>query len=371
MRYSVAGLLFMALAAGPALSEEILRPPVAAGSFYPDNPQALMDTIHGFYSATVTAPLPGKIVALIVPHSGYEFSGQIAAQAFELLQPGQYQRVIILAPAHFVAFENCSIPIASAFVTPFGVVPLDGEAIERLTLSTLVSTRALHYGDKRRKPLHESEHSIEVLLPFLQERLGLFKLVPILVGSLNDAHGNFNPNSVVAVADALKTIIDERTLLIVSSDFTHFGNDFSFRPFNDNILANIQQLDEDAFRLIARRDSEHLQKYVEKTGITICGEMAIQVLMKALPAHTVGRVLAYDLSARKTGNQDRSVSYGALAFADPTAAVPETKVEPNPLAIPLARLPGGGATVVDAAPAEPQTPAPAPEAPVSAPSTPR
>src|SRR5690606_1875995 len=98
--------IFMIVAlSGAAVAEEILRPPTAAGHFYPDNAEALLQELRTFYGRISAPPIPGRIVGCVVPHSGLQFSGEVAATVFKQLLPGQYDRVIILAPSHFTTFE--------------------------------------------------------------------------------------------------------------------------------------------------------------------------------------------------------------------------------------------------------------------------
>ena len=326
MRPLVLMLVLLCVATAARAEGPTIRPPVAAGSFYPLEPELLRTTLQQLYAGVPTPSPEGRLAAVIVPHSGYEFAGSVAAHAFRELQPGQYDRVIILAPSHFSSFEGLSIPAADAFVTPLGVVPIDRDAVDRVIYSALIDVRALHYNkNSDHKPLHENEYSIEVLLPYLQERLVQFQIVPIMVGTLNDAQGRFNANSVSAVAESLKEIVDDRTLIVVSSDFTHFGNDFSFRPFNTNIPEAIQGLDTKAFELIVARNLDEYRNYMKVTKNTICGNLAIQIMMELLPRHTKGKLLAYDMSLRHTQNVDRSVSYAALSFHEPGKPVNELK----------------------------------------------
>jgi AmmeMemoRadiSam system protein B len=164
--------------------------------------------------------------------------------------------------------------------------------------------------------LHERESTIEVVLPFLQARLGEFRLVPILAGDFVDYHKRFDENAVASVAERIREVVDDRTLIVVSSDFTHFGNNFSYRPFRENILENIEALDKEAFRLILKRDSPGFHMYLEETKNTICGKAAIEILLKLLPPTAQGRLLKYDVSARKTGDTRASISYASIVFTD-------------------------------------------------------
>lgn len=321
------GLAALILACAPPVAAEksvtrIVRP-VAAGSWFPAEADKLQTLVDGLYNeadaGAAASPVSGKLVACIVPHAPYATTGAIAASTLRLLQPGQYERVIILAPAHHSKFRGCSIPSAQAYITPLGVVPIDCALVREIDrLSPLIEVRSLNYKKVReRQPLHEKETTIEVMLPYLQQRLGSFALIPILVGELKDYGDNLDVYAIDAIASILARYIDEKTLVVVSSDFTHFGNNFSYRPFKENILQGIEALDKNAFDLILSRNSAGYYEYLRQTENTICGKEAIALLLKLLPKNARGAVTAYDISARRTGDTKTSISYAAIAFTTP------------------------------------------------------
>lgn len=301
---------------------EIVRPPIAAGIFYPETREGLEAALNRFFDAAVVPYPDARLVAVISPHSAYGFCGEVAAHAFKALRPGQFTKVMILAPSHYASFEGCSVPYVSAFATPLGLVPVDGAAVERLCRSPLFTCKTIHAQvSAERIPIHEQEHAIEVLLPFLQERLGFFTLIPVLVGSLSDASGRFSMNTCAAVAKTLQQVMDAQTLLVLSTDLTHYGDDFSFRPFRENVFENIESLDRQALDLIINRDAEKFEKHLEENGNPICGITAIRVFMKLLPPAARGIVLAHELSGRKTKNDRHSVSYAAVNFYVPNQSL--------------------------------------------------
>jgi len=308
-----------------AQGTEMFRPPAAAGTFYPEDGATLLTAVRRYLAAAEVPERPGRLAAVVAPHSAYGFSGDVAAHAFKELQPGQYDRVIILAPSHFAPIEGCSIPQVDAYTTPLGPVPLDTEAIRKLAYSSLISVRRLHYNPRaERRPTHEREHAIEVLLPFLQERLGQFALVPMLVGELADTDSSHRDERVTVVAEAIRDVMDERTLLVVSTDFTHYGTAYHYTPFEtmDDVPTAIRGLDRKAFELLLKRDTEEFRVFLDRTGATICGKDALLVLMKLLPASARGEVTAYLTSGERTGRSDQSVSYAAIRFHDPRTPPP-------------------------------------------------
>jgi len=266
----------------------------------------------------------------VTPHAAYGFSGDVAAHAFKHIQPGQYDRVVILAPSHFAPIEGCSIPIAQAFVTPLGAVALDQEAIQRVSTSPLISTRSLHYDPRsERRPTHEREFAIEVVLPFLQERIGQFLLVPILVGKLTDLEGDYREDRLSVVADSIRDILHERTLLVISTDFTHYGAQYNYTPFDESvdIPTAIRGLDRKAFELLLRKDSGEFFRFLRNTQAPICGHDALLLMLKLLPKNAKGELLAYLTSGERLRQTEPSVSYGAMVYYEPGTVAPS----PRPL----------------------------------------
>jgi AmmeMemoRadiSam system protein B len=198
---------------GVGASEKV-RLSVAAGPLYPMDVDTLRRVVNNFCDGADVVAREERLLACVVPHGGYGLSGEVAGHAFKDLKPGQYSRVIVLAPSHFAAFESCSIVAARAYVTPLGFVPIDQEAVRELNFSPLISTRGLRYkssdflSSSQYVKLHEEEHSIEAVLPFLQERLGNFSLVPILVGELGDASGkgSVRRNRIESIAAKIKMV---------------------------------------------------------------------------------------------------------------------------------------------------------------------
>lgn len=313
-----------------------IRPPLAAGPFYPADAAKLRETLQNYFDKAQVEPLNARLLACIVPHGPYGFSGAVAAHAFKELQPGQYDRVIILAPSNFASFQGCSVPSVQGFATPLGVTPLAGPAIREICFSSLITLRSLRYDEvPQRQQVHEKEHAIEVVLPFLQERLGYFELVPILVGDLLTSRGEFDVKKLEGIVEALRRIITERTLLVVSTNFTQYGEAFKYVPFKDNIQERIKTLDDTAFSRVLSLDDASLRAYLRETRNPINGINALSVLQRLLPEGAFGRVLAYDTSGRLTGMTEPSVSYAAINFYDLTAApLPAQPAAASPLVPP-------------------------------------
>lgn len=312
------GLCLSWIAPKASAQDSLIRvmPPLGAGPFYPADPEKLFEVVKGYLEEASTPAREERLVATIVPHGGYGLSGDIAAHAFKHLRQGEYERVMVLGAPHFSTFEGCSIPALYGYQTPLGVVQVNLHAVEQLTRSPLISARSVRKKSANwRSDLHEVEFSIEMVLPFLQMTLHDFEVIPIMVGDLRDAARNYNENIVEAVAEGISRELDEDTLLVVSTDFTHFGNDYSYRPFNTHILDRIFTIDHDIIDRVMALDTNGIQEIVERTEVPICGLSALQVLTKLLPRNVRSELLAYSTSGEQTGQEDRSsVSYAAINF---------------------------------------------------------
>lgn len=261
------------------------RPPAVAGMFYPAEPATLAATVQRYINASSLdvhdeherAP----IKAIIVPHAGYQYSGAIAATAYQLLSGSAHDisRVVLLGPAHRVYVEGMAIPNTAAFDFPGGSIDLDMPtlaAIEHLP-GICVSNEA-----------HAQEHCLEVQLPFLKAVLGEFKLVPFVVGR--------SPNSQVAeVLDQLWG--GAETLIVVSSDLSHF------LPY-----AEACDIDRNTSRSIVSRS-------INLDGHEACGAHAINGLMVvARQKGLTVEVLDVRNSGDTAGDRSRVVGYGAFAL---------------------------------------------------------
>lgn len=257
-----------------------IRPPTVAGQFYPGDPPALTRTIRRLMASTRGSGLPPR--ALVAPHAGYRYSGGVAARAFAELRDAATHpaRVIVLGPAHRVPVEGLAVPRSFAFATPLGDVQLDHDAVSQLLDSgvAVASDRA-----------HAREHSIEVQLPFLQETLGDFRLVPILVGY----------ESAGPIAEALEPLLRADTLLLVSSDLSHFHPEREARDLDRRTIERIETLATDLY------------------GADACGCCAVNALndlasRRGWTAHQ----LTYRNSADAGGPEYRVVGYASFAYRE-------------------------------------------------------
>ncbi len=277
-----------------------VREPAVAGRFYPDAETELSKKINKYLDKALIESLPGKPVAIISPHAGYQYSGAVAAYGYKAIKNHGYKRVIVLAPSHYSRYRGASILDVEAYKTPLGLVKLNQGICNNLT------NNPPFFGTF--KNAHKREHSLETQLPFLQTVLGNdFELIPVLISRLNNEEFDF-------IADKLRPLIDEDTLIVVSSDFTHYGYGYDYVPFRKDVEANLRKLDYGAFERILALDFNGFFQYKRATGITTCGFMPIALLMKLLPSDAQGKILQYDTSGNILGNFDSSVSYASIVF---------------------------------------------------------
>ncbi len=260
------------------MSSMRIRKPAVAGLFYEADAGRLQQHIAALIDSTEarSTELPR---ALIVPHAGYVYSGHTAAQAYRCLQSVKHRihRVALFGPAHRVYLQGMAVPSVDAFETPLGQLPLDRKAI-----SQLAQMPAVVVADEA----HREEHSLEVQLPFLQSILDEFTLVPVVVGSCD-------PQSVADAMDAL--CIDPQTLLVVSSDLSHFHH---YEQAN----------------IIDRRSCERLlAKDDSLLGAEACGANALNGLMRSRTASALQVELLERCNSGDTGgDRDRVVGYGSF-----------------------------------------------------------
>jgi hypothetical protein len=315
--------MFVGLLALPSFGADVYRRPMGANTFYPASPAQLKAALEQYRDAADPVELPGRYVGCMVPHSRMNLSGGVTAAAFKHIEPGQYDRVIVLSPAHTASFRGCSIPKVTHYVTPLGKVPLDEQAIRRLDISSLFTLRSLVYRrsaytdpNVMRRPVHEVEHGIEVVLPFLQERLGSFELVPVLVGEFKTVTGEPDNRGFGEAIQRIASLIDDRTLVVASVELTRYGQSYGYVPFTDNVQSGLTKLDMDAIKLIQNRDLAGLQEYMGVTGNKLFGVNALVMFMGLLPDTSQGFLLDYDTSGRMANDFEKSTSFASIGFID-------------------------------------------------------
>ena len=259
------------------------RPAAVAGMFYPGDPAELIATVDALLRAAKPFSESAPKV-LIVPHAGYIYSGPTAAMAYACLAPlrQKIKRVILLGPTHRVAVNGIAVPESTIFATPLGHIPLDLDAIAQLR-----ALRQIVFSDR----VHAQEHSLEVHLPFLQRVLADFKLVPLAVGEAG-------PEAVAEVLDYLWG--GPETLIVISSDLSHFLN-----------YSTAQQVDHNTCQHILQLDSSFKPQQA-------CGAYPINgLLLVARQRGLMPQLIHLCNSGDTAGDKNRVVGYAAFAFYEP------------------------------------------------------
>jgi AmmeMemoRadiSam system protein B/AmmeMemoRadiSam system protein A len=277
---------------GKEMGMKEIREPALAGSWYPGDPEILSRDVKRYLENAKKEKVDGEIVALVSPHAGYMYSGQVAAYAYKLIEGKSFDTVVVVGPSHRFPFKGASLWDRGGFRTPLGVVPVDDELSKKLM-------------EKRKEirfipEAHNQENSLELQIPFLQTVLKSFKLVPIAMEP--DWSWETCQYLASAIAEAVK---GKRVLLVASTDLSHF--------YTYNIAV---ELDKIFLNHIERFDVEGLNRDLKNNRTEACGGGPVVTIMlaaKMLGANH-GKVLKYANSGDVTGDRSRVVGYAAAVF---------------------------------------------------------
>lgn len=261
---------------------ESIRKPAVADAFYPGDADKLKEMIETYLSEAKESDIPGSLKALVVPHAGYVYSGPVAAYGYKLLakHDDKFKKIILIGPSHFAGFFGVAEAGAEKWQTPLGLVSAGSlkEEIKDIGLINVIPQA------------HEAEHNLEVQLPFLQIVMkNDFTIFPLLTGDVRPA----------ALADEIMKAIDEHTLIIISSDLSHYF------PYEKAV-----ELDTVTNNAIKTQDIKTLDSQGDA-----CGKTGILVLMHiAKKKKWLVKLLDYRNSGDTAGPKDQVVGYSAFAF---------------------------------------------------------
>lgn len=271
-----------------------VRQPVVAGRFYPGNPEVLRKVVRGFLAASEASALPGrsrKAWGCMLPHAGYVFSGAVAGATLDgLTLP---RRLVILCPNHTGRGQPLGVWPAGAWLTPLGQVPVDEALAGALTSAGGGFSPDTH--------AHLGEHSIEVVLPFLQlAARGPFAVVPVCVGTRH-------PGALARAGEALAALLarpeNADVGVVVSSDMNHYED-----------VRRTEQKDSLALERALAADAGGLLRVVEEADISMCGAAPLALALHA--ARRLGdlrvELAAHDTSATASGDTQHVVGYAGL-----------------------------------------------------------
>ena len=274
-----------------------MRTPRIAGTWYPDSAAEIERLVGIGKSAAPALPHPA---VLIVPHAGYAYSGAIAARAYARLPADDYDRVIILAPSHRIALgRTFSVEPADEVATPFGPVTLTPDLHDAL---------AALPGARFTPEAHPCEHAIDIQLPLVKRFLPRCAVGAMIVGQWG-CRADGDGRALAAFGAAFRKLLAPRTLVIVSTDFTHYGRDFGYVPFTDDVSRRLPELDAEMFAARAKNDNRAWSAALDRTGATVCGVACLHLLLAALPESARFERLEYATSADVTGDWSHVVGY--------------------------------------------------------------
>ena len=262
-----------------------VREAVWAGSFYPASRSELKQTIDSLTlqakQTNVQIPPHKQLKALILPHAGYIYSGLTAAHASLALRENRFDRVILMGPDHRIGFNNSAISDVKAYQTPLGLVRLSKDAAVLRRQSNLF--RSIPDSDML-------EHSVEVILPFLQHYIKNFEFIPIVIGR----------SDVKLLVHAIEPLIDEKTLLVASSDLSHHLS-----------YPEAVERDKETINMILNLESDKLLKSSNRA----CGIIPILIVLEMAGKYGWEPVLLhYSNSGDTAGGRSQVVGYAAIAF---------------------------------------------------------
>lgn len=275
----------------------LIRQPAAAGTFYPANKEELSQTIENFLNSVDLPTINSKPRLLIVPHAGYEFSGSVAAYGFKAIENQEFKKAIIIGPSHHHYFSGFAISPADFWQTPLGKIEIDKELGQKL----IQEEETFFFSEE----VHGPEHCLEVEVPFLQKINPQIKILPIIIGSSA-------PQSQILAKSLLK-YLDSSTIIIISSDFSHYP------PYD---LA--KEKDEELIQAILEKDKKNFDQLVkdidESSNLVTraCGQEAIKVgliLADFLNIENV-KLLKYANSGDISGQKDQVVGYASIVFLE-------------------------------------------------------
>ena len=300
-------LLLVSVSACSAQKPGNDRQPAVAGLFYPGTAHDLDRLLDELYSRALPSGSPGNVIALIVPHAGYVYSGEVAASGYNTIdRTKEYDNIFIIGPSHTVGFEGASVFTAGNFLTPLGSVE-----VNRRLGDTLVHASRV-FSD--RQDAHAAEHSVEVQVPFLQHILARhFRIVPIVIGA-------GSPETCREIARVLRPYLNGRNLFIISSDFSHY-------PAYDDAV----RVDRATAGAILTNSPDSLLRTMERNGragvpnlvTSLCGWTAVLTLLYMTTGGSAKFTpVQYSNSGDSpAGGHDRVVGYNAIAVSEAAKAV--------------------------------------------------
>ena len=272
-----------------------LRPSPIAGQWYPDDPMRLADSVDHYIEDADLPVIEGEVVAVMAPHAGHRYSGPVAGYAFSALRGLEPDVVAVISPMHQPTSQPLLTSAHEAYQTPLGTIPIDRDTIDALDAALKAD---LGFGVT---PIPcDSEHSLEIELPFLQRSLqGEFSLIPVMVRDQSAKVAR-------ALGNALAEVLNERKcILVASTDLSHF--------YPQSVA---EKLDAEVLRRVEAFDPEGVLRVEEQGKGFACGRGALAAVLwaaKAMRADTV-KILNYATSGDITNDFTQVVGYASAVI---------------------------------------------------------
>lgn len=271
------------------------RPSQLAGTWYTGDPQSLQREVSGYIQSAELPQIEGEIVALVTPHAGHRYSGPVAGYAYQAVQGRSYDCVAVLSPFHHGYHRPLITSAHNSYETPLGSIPIAQEQ-----LAALEADLEAHYQLSCDHLAYDQEHAVEIQLPFLQLALeGEFALLPVMFSGIQ-------PDAALRLGESLgRVLADANTLLVASTDLSHFYTEDQANRLDQTMLEAIASLDPEEVISVQRHGKGQA-----------CGVLAVAAALAAAQAlgATNCQVLNYATSGAVSGDYSRVVGYGAAVI---------------------------------------------------------
>jgi len=272
------------------------RPPAVAGSFYPKEREELEEQLAIFLKSAKKLPFNGELKILVVPHAGIFYSGQVAAWGFRQIDPKRIKRIVLLGASHHYYFDSAAVYPGGVWATPLGTATVDKKQVNFLCSreDKIVAAEGPHL----------PEHNLEVELIFLQKILPSFTIVPILVSQPSEG-------LIDKLAKKITQIIDGETILVVSTDLSHYPPYEIARSVDQEVINALISGKKDIFeRKVAQIENSHYPGL----ETACCGLQAVKIGLRVGESLKLGWEKIFYQNSGDVSDEWRSVvGYAALA----------------------------------------------------------
>lgn len=287
---------------GNGCSQPTDRPPAVAGQFYPGEAEELKNQLKMLFARAVPPKGMKNVLAVIVPHAGYVFSGEVAASGFNQIDPDKnYENIFIIGSSHQVAFDGAAVYTKGNFKMPMGKVKVNTELGKELVKK--------HSFFTERVDAHQYEHSLEVEIPFLQYRMKrAFQIVPIVIGT-------HSPQVCAKIAAALKPFFHEKNLFVISTDLSHYP---SYEDAKNVDKATLEAIASNSPETLLRTLEANERKRIPRLATSLCGWTSVLSLLYLTagdPSFTYTIVDYKNSGDSIYGDRVRVVGYGAITVS--------------------------------------------------------